>query len=194
MRRVHGEGGREVMCTYCGKGFATLYSAHKHEKQYHGGNQQGSRPKADYQCPVCLKPLANKTQLRIHMVRLHSDAPPSIMCEQCGKGFKEKHSLKIHIKTHGEKTVPCDLCELKFRSVTKLKQHRMIHTGEKPNVCPYCQHAFIQLGVCKSHILKVHGIEVPKGMNMKTFVEGLGKGPDFAADVNKPGRGRKLKT
>ena len=49
------------------------------------------------------------------MLRLHSDAPPSIMCELCGKGFKEKHSLKIHIKTHGEKTVPCDLCELKFR-------------------------------------------------------------------------------
>ena len=51
MRRVHGEGGREVMCTYCGKGFATLYSAHKHEKQYHAGNQQGGGNSIGLFCP-----------------------------------------------------------------------------------------------------------------------------------------------
>lgn len=70
-----------------------------------------------------------------------------------------------------------------------------IHTGEKPNVCPYCNHGFIQTGTCKQHIFKVHGIEVPKGMGMKQFIASIATNAGFAANLAnaKPSasRGRK---
>ena len=68
----------------------------------------------------------------------------------------------------------------------KLYQHHMIHKGEIPNICLY---AFIQLGMCKSRILKAHSVEEPRGTNMKTFVEGISNGANFAVDVNMPVRG-----
>ena len=112
------------------------------------------------------------------MFRIHSNAARACICDQCGKGFKTKEEVNTHMKTHGEKTVQCDLCELKFRNNSNLKKHRMRHTGERPNVCPYCQHGCIQIGDCKAHIRKVHGVVVPKGMSMKTFCESLSTNPD----------------
>ena len=49
------------------------------------------------------------------MLRIHSNTSRSFICEQCGKGFKVKSDLQHHMKTHGEKSLPCNLCELKFR-------------------------------------------------------------------------------
>ena len=180
---------REVICAFCGKGFKTQLAARMHENQHHGQNRQGEMGKGegspadkgsrnnDYQCPVCRRDFDTKAQAQRHMLRIHSGAARSFICEQCGKGFKVKSDLQHHMKTHGEKSLPCNLCELKFRTLNSLKHHRMTHTGERPNVCPYCQHGFIQIGACKSHVLKVHGVEVPKGISMKKFTEGLSSKP-----------------
>ena len=140
------------------------------------GRKEGPSQK-ELQCTECGKKFRLLARLNEHMLRLHSSARPCI-CEQCGKAFKTERDVETHMKTHGEKTVQCDLCELKFRKKDNLRKHRMRHTGERPNVCPYCHHGFIQLGVCKSHIKKIHGIVVPKGMNMKTFCDSLSANPD----------------
>ena len=178
MRIVHGEGEKRVLCSHCGKGFETILRARRHEISQHGTKDGIKVPsKEDYQCTECGKKFKGKAQVKAHMLRIHSNAR-SWICEQCGKGFKTKEEVKTHMKTHGEKTVQCDLCELKFRNKANLRKHRMRHTGERPNVCPYCQHGCIQIGECKRHIRKVHGIVVPKGMSMKAFCDSLTSNPD----------------
>ena len=180
MRNEHGEGEKRVLCSHCGEGFETLLRAQRHEISHHGRKCDEEVPpkKMEYQCPECGRKFNGKALLKKHLFRIHSNAARSCICEQCGKGFKSEEALKNHIKTHGEKTVQCDLCELTFRDKTDLKKHRMRHTGERPNVCPYCQHGFIQISDCKKHILKVHGIVVPKGMSMKVFCDSLSTNPD----------------
>ena len=177
MRNEHGEGEKEVLCSYCGESFATTFRARRHERIHHR-RQDGIVPsQKEIQCTECGKKFKVLAQLKNHMLRVHSSARPFI-CEQCGKGFKSEWEVQEHMKIHGEKTIQCDLCELKFRTKYHLQKHRMRHTGERPNVCPYCHHGFIQLSVCKSHIQKIHGIVVPKGMNMKTFCDSLSANPD----------------
>ena len=96
--------------------------------QHHGQNRQSgeggggggegggaSKARVDYQCPVCRRDFDTKAQAQRHMLRIHSNASRSFICEQCGKGFKVKSDLQHHMKTHGEKSLPCNLCELKFR-------------------------------------------------------------------------------
>ena len=179
MRTEHGEGEKQVICSHCGQGFETILRLRKHEISHHGGNDgHGAPSKETYQCTECGKKFKSKGQVKIHMLRIHSSAARSFICAQCGKGFKTDGEMKQHMNTHGENTVQCDLCELKFRNKANMVMHRMRHTGERPNVCPYCHHGFIQLGVCKSHILKIHGIVVPKGMTMKVFCDTLSKDPD----------------
>ena len=41
--------------------------------------------------------------------------------------------------------------------------------------CPYCEHGFSLSNPCKQHILKVHGVEVPKGMSIQQFRETVSK-------------------
>ena len=179
IRREHGEGEKEVLCSHCGKGFDTFARAKRHEITHHERKDSTESPsKKEFQCPECGKKFSMKAHVQSHREQVHSIGAISQMCDLCGKEFKNEAALKTHMKTHMEKTVACDLCELKFRTLENMRKHRMRHTGERPNVCPYCKHGFIQLGVCKSHILKVHGIAVPKGMNMKTFCDSLAANPD----------------
>ena len=179
MRSVHGEGEKQVICSFCGKDFKTLLRVQKHEEicqetQSGQDKPQEKEAKMEFQCPKCPKKFVLKGQLKPHMRRIHSIGR-SFICGQCGKGFKSESEVDKHKTTHEEKKLKCDLCDLKFRASKHLEQHRMRHTGERPNVCPYCHHGFIQLSVCKSHILKIHGVVVPKGMNMKTFSDSLSK-------------------
>ena len=181
MRNEHGEGEKQVLCSHCGEGFETLLRAQRHEISQHGGkdgNEEVPSTKLEYQCPECQKKFNKKQKLKLHMFRIHSNAARNCICDQCGKAVRSMNELREHIKTHGEKTVKCDLCELKFRDTSNMKKHRMTHTGERPNVCPYCQHGFIQITDCKSHIRKVHGIVVPKGMTMKTYCDSLSTNPE----------------
>ena len=82
MRHVHGEGGKEVLCTICGKGFPTVASARIHEQRH--------AAKYDFQCPICPKSFMDKGNLKKHIL-LHSGARPFI-CDVCGGGYKVEKS------------------------------------------------------------------------------------------------------
>ena len=52
----------------------------------------------DYSCDLCDKRFYEKSKLKLHIKKVHSDTKMS--CDVCDKQFKTSDNLKIHKKTH----------------------------------------------------------------------------------------------
>lgn len=55
-------------------------------------------------------------------------------CSICSKGFKDKYSVNVHIRTHtGEKPFSCSLCGKSFRQKAHLAKHYQTHLQKSAN-------------------------------------------------------------
>ncbi|RZF48518.1 hypothetical protein LSTR_LSTR015109, partial [Laodelphax striatellus] len=55
-------------------------------------------------------------------------------CNICSKGFKDKYSVNVHIRTHtGEKPFTCTLCGKSFRQKAHLAKHYHTHLAQAKN-------------------------------------------------------------
>ena len=74
----------------------------------------------------------------------------------CGKGFRQKHNLTIHMSTHStERPHVCTICGKSFKLKGSLTTHLKIHTGERSHICSICEKSFRQSGHLTKH-LKIH--------------------------------------
>lgn len=65
----------------------------KAHKLIHTGN------KPVFQCELCPTTCGRKTDLKIHVQKLHTSDKP-LQCKKCGKSFPDRYTYKIHLKTH----------------------------------------------------------------------------------------------
>ena len=79
-----------------------------------------------------------------------------VVCDICGKTYKNKGSLSTHYRLHtGAMPFSCEHCSRTFRDRSTYIKHLRVHSGEKPYICPICQKAFSQSGNMTRH-LKIH--------------------------------------
>ncbi|XP_069113256.1 transcriptional repressor CTCF-like isoform X2 [Argopecten irradians] len=149
--RIH-TGEKPYECDVCHARFTQSNSLKAH-KLIHSGN------KPVFQCHLCPTTCGRKTDLKIHMSKLHSSAKP-LCCKKCGSTFPDRYTYKLHMKSHeGEKCFKCEQCDYAAQSIRHLESHILTHTGEKPFECKECGQTFRQKQLLRRHINLYHSPE-----------------------------------
>ena len=109
-------GGRQKVCTICGKTATKLY---EHMQTAHSVVNNFQCDRCDYKCKT-------KNRLTIHMKNHIDPEDRKYKCEICGKGFLSTQKLKEHILTHAKiKPYKCELCNQAFSNYSGHRQHMM---------------------------------------------------------------------
>ncbi|OUC48961.1 zinc finger, C2H2 type [Trichinella nativa] len=146
--RVH-TGEKPYQCEVCNQRFTQSNSLKAH-KLIHSG----SRPV--FQCKFCPSSCGRKTDLRIHVQKLHTASAP-IKCKKCDRTFTDRYTFKLHCKEHdGERCYQCHLCPYSAMAQRHLEAHTLLHHSDKPYKCVDCNLSFKQVSLLKRHVESTH--------------------------------------
>lgn len=149
----------KFICTVCGKKFPLNNNLIKHMRRHEGIKQ--------FSCHLCEKKFVEKIDLQTHLLS-HSNER-LFKCHICVKEYKKRETLRRHLKTEHdtgnynvkkpEKKLGCPMCPRVFAFNNKLQRHILIHTGEKPVKCEFCDKRFRDNYDRNVHLRKTHNIE-----------------------------------
>ncbi|GIY02972.1 zinc finger and SCAN domain-containing protein 10 [Caerostris darwini] len=136
-------------CKICQKPYFTEEEIIKHFKAEH---------------PKCICNKCNYMAEHSYVVKRHSlrHTENGIVCEICGKHYKDHYILKMHVKmVHlpAEVVFACEICDKKFTRKAHLKRHLRIHAPNRPFKCSFCSYRGCEKSDITKHLL-IH--EAPK--------------------------------
>ena len=142
--------GRSYRCALCGKSKRTAKKLNIHHRQEHGSQMCGicgkifelpsslahhmySHEERRYYCDKCPYHSHFESELKKHKVTHHTEPQHQCMHSKCGRWFMRKADLVLHVETHRNNILKCDICE----HTTNLKKYMNEHMKSHANVLPY---------------------------------------------------------
>lgn len=147
-------------CEQCGKGFWSL-GAYSHHKQSQ---------------TECADLRLRKGVGSLHSVNGHPRSGAKVACPVCGRKFRHKGIMALHMRKHENGNHKCELCNRSFRLFSSLLRHQVVHSAQllpppvksfqhqveqlKKNTysCPDCGKLFSREKALQFH-MKSHGYE-----------------------------------
>ncbi|XP_066254689.1 zinc finger protein 699-like isoform X3 [Euwallacea similis] len=127
--RKHGD--CNMPCDICNKNYSSSESLKQHKKIHSEDYYQRFK-----ECHFCKRKYMN---IGVHMRNFHETDGKNHICEICGKAFREKGTLKLHLMIHRNiRPHECSVCGYRFLTKQFLLKHSKQHTGEVQFVCSYC--------------------------------------------------------
>ena len=142
-RRRH----EEQMCGICGKVFE-LASTLTHHMYTHDERR--------FFCEKCSYHCHFESELKKHNVTHHSQPSHQCMCKNCGRWFKRKADLVLHVETHRKASISCEKCDFKTTLQKYLKEHMKSHENKLPYACTICNKRFLWRSGLWAHKQKEH--------------------------------------
>ena len=158
------DGNKRFHCHVCDITYASNQKRNRHIESVHNmilvSNEKN--------CESCDASFQFQHQLESHMAKAHIEA---LKCIICNKIFKSTVTLKNHVAAvhvgkkknpEGEKTFPCDICNITLATKPSKKRHLANVHGEifeqkdKNTKCKICKANFKFPFQLKSHIANVH--------------------------------------
>ena len=104
-----------------------------------------------FKCDLCPTTCGRKTDLRIHVQKLHTSDVP-IKCKRCDETFPDRWNMKQHIRVHGgDRAYKCVYCLYSATTPRALENHILTHSSERPFQCDICKITFKQKALLKRH-------------------------------------------
>ncbi|XP_055710217.1 gastrula zinc finger protein XlCGF26.1-like [Phlebotomus papatasi] len=143
---VH-KGIKDFHCSRCERSFTTAASLRNHMMRH--------ELIKNHECSICGIKTVTGSELNSHMT-IHVKTK-LLSCELCPLKFSRRGNLKQHINTvhQGIKNHHCTICSKSFGTTRSLKNHLMLHTGERPFACTKCPKGFIRMEQLTVH-MKIH--------------------------------------
>jgi len=145
---------KTLICNICQLEFESYTTFDMHNWGFHQ-----TRPS----CDICGKVFKNSSRMKTHR-KIHAGLRP-FQCQECGKAFTERPSLRKHIrikhpKPDEEIIFSCKVCEKIYTSKQGLVNHELSHSKENPYLCNSCGREFYNLSILRKHEL-THNPENP---------------------------------
>ena len=162
-------------CPFCEKRFDTVRRMELHVKNYHKKPYKCDKcrrscftqralekhklvhlPDYYFECATCHRKYKCEGNLKRHEIRSHSDREPNFTCDHCGRQYKQKFDLMVHLKRiHESELQMCHFCGLEVKDI---KSHEWRHEKRTRETfyqypCHLCLRKFHSKNRLDNHLL-----------------------------------------
>ena len=167
---------RAYKCQICGKSKRSMEALNEHHRGRHDPQTCGvcgkvfdlatslahhmySHYNRKFYCEQCNFHCFFQSELESHKI-VHREQPTH-QCQypKCGKWFKRKGELSLHVEIHNKTWYDCKKCDFSTKLMKYLKEHEKSHlkkNDELPNECKLCGQRFLWRSGLKRHREKKH--------------------------------------
>ena len=137
------------MCGICNRTFALASSLTRHMYEHEDKR---------FKCDSCDYSSHFASELEVHKIVHRKNPSHQCMHANCGKWFRRKWDLSLHLQKHKGTEIKCDHNRCTFTTATKkqLKEHQKRHIDDFPHECKICHKGFKYRSGLKRHWDKDH--------------------------------------